>query len=125
MKKNKIIFMGLFILLIVSACSQSTEKAIIGTWKDVDEDNDCIEVEGKKISFDDDGMVVGIPDYKNFKIQEGKSGEFDYIVLSGDFNNTMRYKVTFDSEDNLLFVDEDDEDGMDSSVACHMEKVNE
>ncbi|MFG6121144.1 hypothetical protein [Thalassobacillus sp. B23F22_16] len=126
MRKSKVIFIGLFILLIVSACSQSTEKEIIGTWENTDEEDDCDTNMDEKITFSDDGMVVGIEGFKDYKIEETDNDDYDYAILSGGYEDTARYRVNITDEGHLQIVyEEDDLYDFDDGIACHMEKVNE
>ncbi|MEW9676079.1 lipoprotein [Lentibacillus sp. L22] len=124
MKKIGLLFVITFIF-IVAGCSQNIEDEIIGTWESTDKDDECLEAENDKLTFEEDGTVIGVEDYNKYKIAESENEDFDYAVLSGDFSNSKRYKIKFDQDDNLWLVDEDDEEGFDSSVTCKMEKVND
>lgn len=123
---KKIIYLIALTFLLLVGCSQSIEKEIIGTWENI-EDSEYVcdsKIEDEKVAFDDDGIIIGVTDFKNYKIKESDNKDYQYAVLTGDYNNTMRFKMKIEDE-KLLMVDKDDEEGFDSSTACYMEKVSD
>src|SRR5690625_4335041 len=107
MKKGSLIFMGVFILFIATGCSQNIEKEIIGTWENLDVDDDCDTNMDEKITFNKDGMIVGIEGFKEYKIEKTDHDDYDYAVLSGGYEDTARYRVKIE-EGNLRIVYEED-----------------
>lgn len=125
MLKNKLLLLSIVTLFIMVSCSQNIEKQIVGTWKSINESDDCDTNMEEKITFDDDGMVIGIEGYKTYKIEQTENDEYDYAILSGGYEDTARYRIKFDENDNLNIVyEEEDIYDFDSAIASQMKQIN-
>jgi len=123
MKKIKLILLCSISLFAITGCSQSIEKQIVGTWE---KNDDCDNHMDNKISFDDDGNVVGIEGFKTYEIKETDNEDYDYAVLSGGYEDSGRYRIKIDEEDNLHIVqEEDDTYDFDSFKSCSLTKTDD
>lgn len=123
---KKIFYLIILTILLLVGCSQNIEKEIIGTWENIEKSEYVCDskIEAEKVTFDDDGIIIGVTDFKNYKIKDSDNEDYQYAVLTGDYNNTMMFKLKIEDK-KLLMVDKDDEEGFSSSTACYMEKVSD
>ncbi|TCP24445.1 hypothetical protein EV207_1255 [Scopulibacillus darangshiensis] len=99
MKKYVLILFGLSVMLILSGCS-NIEKDIVGHWK-VKEDDEALIDEGSDIRLNDDMTIEGFEGYKTYKVEEVKDKDYDYLILSGGYDETKRLQIKMKDKDTL------------------------
>lgn len=124
MKKLNAAVLFTLTLLIMAGCSQSFEESIVGTWHKVDgSEQFCDTNMDNKLTFKDDGGIVGIEGFKTYEIQKSDNKDYDYAVLSGGYEDNTRYRVKIDEDNHLQIVkEEDDKYDFDSAISCSLEK---
>lgn len=119
MKKLNVAVLLTLGLLLMAGCSQSIEENIVGTWNKIDKDgNTCESNMDEKITFDEDGDVVGIEGFKTYEIKDSDNKDYDYAILSGGYEDNTRYRVKIDEDNHLQIVkEEDDKYDFDSAIS--------
>lgn len=126
MMNKQILFLGIFTLLIIAGCSQSIDKQIIGTWQASEDkcDPDISDI-NREISFYDDNTVAGIEGFQDYKIEETNNDDYDYAVLSGGYDDTTKFRIKINKDNNLNIVKDEYDDDFNEITACEMGKVND
>lgn len=126
MFKTKLVILILFALIFVSGCSQSIENKILGAWEGIEDkcDSDISDI-SNEITFYDDQTVAGIEGFQEYKIEETNNNDYDYVVLSGGYEDTTKFRVHVTKDDVLNIVNDNYDDDFTEITACQMKKVND
>lgn len=125
MMNKRILFLGIFTLLIIVGCSQNTEKQILGTWQ-ASKDNcdpDISDI-NRQISFSDN-KIAGIDGFQNYEIKKTNNEDYDYAVLSGGYNDTTKFRIKITNDNILKIINDKYDENFDTIRSCHMEKEND
>lgn len=126
MLKRKLIIVSIFTIIFITGCSQSVEKQIIGTWKAISDKCDT-DISGinEEITFYEDNTILGIKGFNEYKFQETKEEDYNYIVLSGGYEDVTNFRYEITSDNILKLVNNNYDDDFSEITACHMQKVSE
>lgn len=124
---KKYIFIPLILVLIVTLFmlflkKPSIEKDIIGSWVSIDK-RECDTNMNEVITFNKDNTITGIEGYKSYSIEKNTNADYDYVILSGGYEDSARYRIKITKDNTLKIVYEDNDIyDFNSAIACHMEK---
>lgn len=110
---------GLVLLFVFT--NRSIEKQIVGKWTSIGGE-ECDNNMNEIITFRKDKTIEGIEGFTEYQIEETKHDEYDYVILSGVYEDTTRYRIKVSDDKLSIVYEEGDTYDFDSAIACHMNK---
>lgn len=134
--KNKKIFVLIVLVVVIglilsfvfmqdkSNTSNKTsgiKKQLIGSWSSVDGE-ECDNNMSEIITFRKDNTIEGIDGFNEYRTEASDHKEYDYIILSGQYEDFTRYRINFNEDTLQIVYEEDDIYDFNSAISCQMNK---